>query len=384
MGTTTDALVIGAGAIGASAAFHLAHRGLSVVVVEQFDGPAEGSTGRSFASVRGQWADPLNIAVSWRSIEAFRDFPAEHGIDVGYVASGYLFLHSESTWPAALESVELQRSFGVPVEVIDRDAAQELTPFLAERIAGTTWGPADGAVDPHGVTSAYLTLARRHGAEVRFRRPVTAVRPALANGGGLVVEAGGEAIHAGVVVNAAGGWSGDVASLAGVEVPVHHSRRSIFAGAVGAVPGRRPMTIDMATGVFLRSEGERLLFGGPPSPRHLGYSTAVDWPWMEEILALGVEGFPWLAELPLDRAACWGGTYEMSPDHQGILGRHPEVPGLYNACGFSGHGLMQSPVLGELVAEEVVDGVVTSLDVSPLRIERFADPGRDSSIAMTF
>ncbi|MDA8435302.1 MAG: FAD-dependent oxidoreductase [Actinomycetales bacterium] len=379
--TTTDALVIGAGAIGASAAYHLSRRGLSVVVVEQFDGPAEGSTGRSFASVRGQWADPLNVAVSWRSIEAFRDFPAEHGIDVGYVASGYLFLHGESTWDAARDAVELQRSFGVPVEVIDVDAAQELTPFEAGRIAGITWGPADGAVDPHGVTSAYLALARRNGADVRFRRPVTAVRPA---GDDLVVEAGRDEIHAGVVVNAAGGWSGEVASLAGVEVPVHHSRRSIFASAARAVPGRRPMTIDMATGVFLRSEGERLLFGGPPSPRHLGYSTAVDWPWMEELLALGVESFPWLADLPLDRSACWGGTYEMSPDHQGILGRHPEVPALYNACGFSGHGLMQSPVLGELVAEDVVDGVITSLDVAPLRIERFADPGLDSTIGMTF
>src|SRR3954452_10900332 len=88
----TDVVVVGAGVIGASTAYQLARAGLGVVVVDAFDGPAEGSTGRSFASIRAQWADPLNIELSWRSIQAYRAFPDEYGIDVGYRPSGYLFL----------------------------------------------------------------------------------------------------------------------------------------------------------------------------------------------------------------------------------------------------------------------------------------------------
>lgn len=381
MTTTVDALVIGTGAIGASATYHLAQAGLRVLAVDQFEGPAEGSTGRCFASVRGQWADSLNIEVSWRSIQAFRRFPEEHGLDVGYVPSGYLFLLPERAWGAALAAVDLQRAHGVPVEVIDVAAAQQITPFEPDGVHGVTWGPADGSVDPHGLTSTYLTLARRHGAEVRYRRPVTSVRRA---GASLVVTAGEDEIHAGLVVNAAGGWSGEVAALAGLEVPVVHSRRNIFASATGALDRRVPMTVDLASGVYLRSEGERLLFGGPPSPRHLGYSTEVDWPWMEELLLRGVPRFPWLADLPLDRTACWAGTYEMSADTQGILGRHPDLPAWYDACGFSGHGFMQAPELGRLVAEDVLDGDITSLDVSALRIERFADAEASSVIGMMF
>ena len=129
MVTSADALVIGAGAVGASSAFHLARAGLRTVVVDQFGGPAEGSTGRCFASVRGQWADDLNIELSWRSIQAFRSFPEEHGVDVGYTASGYLFAVPHEAWPAHLAAVERQRAHGVPVDVLDVAAATEITPF---------------------------------------------------------------------------------------------------------------------------------------------------------------------------------------------------------------------------------------------------------------
>jgi sarcosine oxidase, subunit beta len=382
MVASADVVVIGAGAIGASCAFHLAQAGLRTVVVDQFGGPAEGSTGRCFASVRAQWADDLNIELSWRSIQAFRSFPEQYGFDVGYRATGYLFTVPHEAWPAHLAAVDRQRAHGVPVEVLDVAAASQITPFEPAGLAGATWGPADGVVDPHGLTVAYLELARVHGADVRFRHAVTSLDRAAA---GWVVRAGPEEFAAGLVVNAAGGWAGQVAALAGLDVPVAHSRRNIYAGAPGAFGRRLPMTIDLASGTYLRSEGDRLLFGGPPSPRSAGYSTQVDWPWMEEVLRLGVPRFPWLAELPLDRAASWAGTYEMSPDSQGILGPHPDVPAWFNACGFSGHGFMQSPEIGRLVAEEVVTGQVASPDVTPLRIQRFSQAAaRGTAVGMVF
>jgi sarcosine oxidase subunit beta len=136
----TDVVVVGAGIVGASCAFHLARSGLGVTVLDAFDSYAEGGSGRSFASVRAQWADPLNIELSWRSIQAYRDFEQSHGFDVGYRASGYLLLVPQRAWADHLKAVELQRANGVPVEVLDVVAAQAITPFAADGIAGATWG----------------------------------------------------------------------------------------------------------------------------------------------------------------------------------------------------------------------------------------------------
>jgi sarcosine oxidase subunit beta len=377
---TADVVVVGAGALGASSAYHLARAGLRVVVVDAFAGPAEGSTGRSFASIRAQWADALNIELSWRSIEAYRSFPEVHGIDVGYRPSGYLFLVPQIAWGAQLTAVDLQREHGVPVDVLDLPAAQQLTPFASHGLAGATWGPADGVVDPHLATTAYLQLARSAGAEVLFRHRVTEVSA----GDGWTVTAGGRRFDARYVVNAAGGWAGELAALAGLSAPVVHSRRNIYATAPGALADPVPMTIDIGTGVFVRSEGSRLLFGAARPDQEDGYDLAVDWPWLEVVLEQAVARFPWLADLPLDRAGCWAGTYENTPDHHGVLGEDAAAPGWVNACGFSGHGLMQAPEIGRLVAEQIIDGAITSVDASALRLERFAASASSRGLGMVF
>ena len=379
----TDVLVVGAGVIGASTAYHAATAGASVTVVDALDGPAEGSTGRSFASVRGQWADSLDIELSWRSIQVYRDFPARHGLDVGYRASGYLFLVPEQAWPAHLEAVELQRRHGVPVDVLTPGQAAAITPLDPAGIGGATWGPADGVVDPHLATAGFLSLARARGCRVLFRSPVTAVE-ADPRTGGWVVTAGGRTVRARSLVNAAGGWSGELAALAGLSVPVVHSRRNVYSTAAGALGRSLPMTIDVGSGVFLRSEGRRLLFGAARPDEGDGYRTDVDWGWMEPLLRLATPRFPWLAELPLDRAGCWAGTYELTPDHSGILGPDPSAPTWVNACGFSGHGLMQAPEIGRLAAEAAVEGDITSTDVTPLRLDRFAPDRPREQLRLVF
>jgi sarcosine oxidase, subunit beta len=380
--TAVDVVVIGAGAIGASSAFRLAEAGLRVAVIEALDGPAAGSTGRSFASIRGQWADDLNIELSWRSIQAFRDFPETYGVDVGYRPSGYLLLVSDPLWSAQLDAVVRQRAHGVPVDVLSFDAAQQITPFEVSGLGGVTWGSADGVVDPHLVTSAWIELARDRGAAVSYRRPVTAIEQNA--DGGWTVRAGDRAVTAQFLVNAAGGWAGEVAALAGFEVPVVHSRRNVFSTAPGAVPAPLPMTVDFSSGVYLRSEGPRLLFGGARPDEVDRYNVDVDWPWLEALLELGIRRFPWLADVPLDRSGCWAGTYENTPDHHGILGPAPGAPSWINACGFSGHGLMQAPEIGRLVAEQVTTGAISSIDAGALRMERFADESARNRVELVF
>jgi sarcosine oxidase subunit beta len=205
---------------------------------------------------------------------------------------------------------------------------------------------------------------------VRFRRPVESIET---NADGSWTLASGDLIvRAQHVVNAAGGWAGEVAALGGLEVPVVHSRRNVYSSAASAVAATLPMTVDFTSGVYLRTEGARLLFGGARPDEVDGYRTDVDWPWMERLLELATRRFPWLADVPLDRAGCWAGTYENTPDHHGILGSAPDAPTWVNACGFSGHGMMQAPEIGRLVAEQITTGAIDSIDVTALRIERFA------------
>ena len=369
MDQLTEIVVVGAGVIGASSAAHLARAGHRVTVVEARSGSADGSTGRSFGAVRAQWADAMNVALSWESIQRLRAFPEEHGVDVGFQPLGYLMLVPEASWEAQLAAVELQRSYGVPVEVLDVERSRAVVPHAPEGVAGATWCGTDGVVDPRLLTDAYLDQARAAGADVWFDHPVTEVNAGA--DGQWRVRAGDKTITAQWVVNAAGGWAGELGNLAGMSIPVEHSRRSMYAASATTFDRYVPMTIDLSTGIFVRTRGDHVVFSlAPPNPDP-GYFDTPDWDWFEVVQPRAYERFPWLADLPLDRSASWGGTYEVTPDLQGILGPDPSAPTWVNACGFSGHGLMQAPVIGQLVAEQLGQGRMTSFDVDGLRPERF-------------
>ncbi|CAM3939997.1 FAD-binding oxidoreductase [Kibdelosporangium persicum] len=371
-GRQADVVVIGAGIMGASCAYHLAAQGARVALLEANEGPAMESTGRSFASIRTQWADITNIQLSWESIKIYRDFESRHGVDVGYRASGYLLLVPEDRWEQQLAAVALQRSLGADVDVLTPQDAQRHTSFDTAGLGGCTWGRDDGVVDPHLVTTTYLDLARQLGVIVGFRQPVRAIEHL---GDEWTLTTPTTELRARYVVNAAGGWAGEVAALANLSVPVGHVRRMIFASTPDGVSGQLPMTIDVRTGFYLRSEGSRLLMGCANPDEKAGYSTRMDWRWMETALELGVERFPWLADVPIDNTASWAGTYEVTPDHRPFLGAMPGTPTWVNACGFSGHGVMQAPMVGKVTAEEIVGGRAVSVDIDPLRIDRLGNAG---------
>jgi sarcosine oxidase subunit beta len=129
---------------------------------------------------------------------------------------------------------------------------------------------------------------------------------------------------------------------------------------------------------FVRSDGPRILFGATNGNEEMGYNVTADWAWQERVLEMAAPRFEWLAEAPLDPTGSWACCYEVSPDHTAILGPAPEHPTWINACAFSGHGVMQAPAVGQLVAEQVVDGA-TSIDVSPLLLSRFAEPSQSTN-----
>ncbi len=367
---TADVVVIGAGIVGASSAWHLASRGLRVIVLEEDAAPAMGSTGKSAAGVRVQFTTEANIRMSMYSLPVYREFRKRHGHEVGYQDIGYLLLVPHGRWEAHLESVELQRSLGAPVEVLSPDEAQRYVSFEAEGLAGATYGPWDGVVDPHVATHAWVSMGKQLGVTYRLRSPVTAIERL---DGGWVVQGGGTAIHSGHVVNAAGAWSARVAQLAGLKVPVGPKRIQIFLSAPIEDTRTYPLTIDLATGVYLRSEGNRVLFGRDDLDQDFGFTEGMDWDWLERVLLTGVERYGWWEDLGVDRKGSWWGYYAVSPDNSPIICPNPGDAAWIDACGFSGHGIMHAPATGLAVSEFIVDGDAHTIDMRAFRHGRFAE-----------
>ncbi len=366
---TADVVVVGAGIVGASSAYHLARRGLSVVVLERESAFALGSTGKSAAGVRVQFTTEANVRLSMHSLPVYREFRERHGYDVGYRPVGYLLLVPPDRWDAHLKSVALQRRLGAPVDVLAPEEALRYVPLDTGGLAGATFGPWDGVIDPHMATGAWVELGRRAAADYRFGHRVSAVRR---QGDGWRVDAGGESFACGRVVNAAGAWAGRVGRLAGLRVPVRPKRIQIFLSGPVSDSRTYPLTIDLGTGVYLRSEGNRILFGLDTHADD-GFTEGVDWSWLERVLVTGVERYPWWEDLGIDRAGCWWGYYGVTPDNNPVIGVHPDARGWIDACGFSGHGIMHAPATGLAVSEMIADGRSRTLDVTAFRHARFRE-----------
>lgn len=369
---SASVVIVGAGIVGCSVAYHLAARGCkNVVLLEKADTEVTGSTARSAAGVRHQFASEVNIRLSIYSIERLKRFTGEVGGYSSLKQIGYLLLVSEpTTWEKYQASVRLQNSLGVDSRVLSPEDALKLMPLMTpDRLLGATYCAADGHCDPHGIATGYLAAACRLGVELRRATPATGIR--REGNRVIAVDTPAGVIPCDVVVNAAGSWAGKVGALAGLDVPVKPYRRCIYmTEPVPEIPAF-PFTIDTASGFYMRPEGDKLLMGVTNEAEPSSENLAVDWDWLETVLERGTERFPFLENVGIVRKNCWAGLYENTPDHQPVLGRHPRLTNYIDASGFSGHGVMHSPATGMLIAEEVLDGRAHSIDIDDLRVTRF-------------
>jgi sarcosine oxidase, subunit beta len=364
--------IVGAGIVGASCAYYLARRGAKVTVVERANQPATGSTAKSAAGIRHQFSHPENVKMTLFSAKTFSQFEALTGYDAGYRKVGYLFLLSEEMVESWAQHRKMQTELGARVQGFEVRETAERFPYLdLEGLAGSSLGLDDGVVDPHTVTLGFLAAAKKFGATVKLGHEVLELQ--RQNNQWLLLTNKGKH-ETDIIVNAAGAFSGEIGKRASLDIPVLPYRRNIYATApVQDFPHPTPLIIDMTTGVYLRSEGERFIFGLSNHDEPVGDNQAVDWAWMEHTLELALPRFPFLETAGLDRRACWAGLYEITPDHIPILGRMPGVENFYNACGFSGHGVQHAPATGLILSEEILDGRSHTFDISDFRYERFSE-----------
>ena len=374
---TYDVVVVGGGVIGASAAWHLAARGCTrVLVLDAAPRPAMGSTGKATGGFRVQFGSEPNVRLSLLAREKLLRFADEVGVDPGYRPCGYLFLtERQETLAALLDAQAMQRSLGVAeARRVTVDEALEINPAVAaEGLVGGVYCPTDGFTRPLEILRGYTEGARRLGVRFEYGAAVRGFRVRDGRVESVRTDAG-EA-GAGAVVNAAGAWAGQVAAMAGVDIPVGPKRRQVaVTEPFAALPECMPLTIFVEAEFHLRVRDGRVVMlwsdqHNPADP----FDTSFDDAWLPQVLARAHRWIPSLRQAGVDRSMCVAGLYEMSPDRHVLLGPAPGVENLYLANGSSGHGVMHSPALGQLLAEMILDGSARSMDVHPLRPSRFAE-----------
>ena len=364
-----DVVVIGGGAIGTSIAFHLAEVGVAVCLLER-DALSSGSTSRAAGGIRTQFSDPLNITIGLRGIEAFTRFAERPGGEIDFRQVGYLFLLDRPEDVAVFErSVAIQNELGAPSRLVDPNEATRLSPLAGlDGVLAATFCALDGHASPEAVTQAYAVGARRLGAAVLTGSPVTGVVVEDGNVRSVVIEGG--TIETDTVVCAAGVWSPAIAHTAGVELPVVPVLREVVTTApVDGLPMSIPLTVDFSTGFYFHREGPGLLIGMADRAQPAGFDAPSDPTWLERVTEVAARRAP--SFLDMGVAHGWKGYYEVTPDHNGLVGEATGTSRFLYATGFSGHGFMQAPAIGEIVRDLVL-GREPFVDVAPLSAERFA------------
>jgi sarcosine oxidase subunit beta len=363
-----EVVVVGGGITGSSVAFHLAEAGVDVCLLERSE-LASGSTSRAAGGIRAQFSDPLNIQIGLRSLEAFARFGERPGAEIDLEQVGYLFLLDRPEDVPVFEAgVELQNDLGLPSRLVSPEEAATLSPLAGlEGVLAATFCPLDGTASPEAVVQGYAAGARRHGATVATGCELTGIE--VDDGEIRSVETNQGTVETSTVVCAAGVWSPELASLVGVDLPVEPVFREVGYTSPTALPERFPLTVDFSSGLYFHREGPGLLFGMADPEQVPGFDAPrPERPWLEKVVDVAERRLPGLLELGI--AGGWRGYYDMSPDANALVGESAEVSRFLYATGFSGHGFLQGPAIGEIVRDLVL-GREPFVDLTPLAVERF-------------
>lgn len=374
MSQTADVVIVGAGIIGGSVAFHLLERDprLRVVMLEKEPEPGTGATSQATGGVRFQFSTEANVRLTQLSYRYFTHAEETLGCSVDFIRHAYLFVTTDATTlEQCRRNVSLQQRLGVASELLTPVRIEtHLASLVTRDLVGGSFCADDGSADPYSMLQSFLARGKSRGLRLRTGHPVTGIVKSADRVSGVTTPQG--EWSAPVVIDCAGPYADQVAAMAGVEIPSKPYRRQVMVTEpLPILPEVFPLIVDLDTGFYVHRQGRSaVLMGGTDKDVKPGLDTTVDWDAFDAVFRAAALRVPPLADAQVMRA--YAGVRDLTPDYHGILGPAAEAPGLYLACGFSGHGFMHAPAIGILMSEILLDGRATSMDVEALSLDRFA------------
>lgn len=362
-----EVIVVGGGITGVSAAYFLAEQGARNVLVYERNYIGSGSTFKCVGGIRASFTSREHIVLMKRSIELWGELARRHGVK--YARSGYLWLASKEHDLEKLKSYSaIHNSFGVPTRVVGVDFLREVAPHVdTSNFAGALFDPLAGKACPFDSTHKLYLESRKMGVDYRFEE-VTGLLTQNGSVKGVRTRSG--SVYAEHVIVAAGVWSGQVLGKVGLNLPVepepHHAVATEEFGRLFD-----PLIIDVETGAYAVQTFEGHVLMGVEVPEDRSWESTPRLDFLEKVVRVWSKWLPWLPNARLLRY--WVGYYEVTPDHHPIIGPVDTLEGLYVATGFSGHGFMMGPVVGEELASWVLRGHPRTQEAQNLVLNRFKE-----------
>jgi sarcosine oxidase, subunit beta len=372
---TADVVIVGAGVMGASIAFHLAQRNAGRIVIFDKDHVGRGGSGRSSALVRMHYSFPPEVQLALISLRAFQNWQDVVGAPGDFRRTGFVrIVHPNETARLKL-NVEMQRKLGAKVQLVDKPQLQELEPdWKVDDVELAAYEPDSGYGDGAGVAGDFLAAARNRGADYCSR---TQVKSILHQGGRTVgVETDRGTISSPIVIVAMGPWTRPLLQQTGYDLPIECEYHQVaILRNPPEMKGGGCACIDSVTATYFRSDAhDKFLVGDfygkrPVDPDNFPQRASDE--SLEEIIERACRRVPKLAGAEVMRGVT--GVYDMTPDSRPLLGEIPGVGGLFVCAGFSGMGFKISPAIGLVMSELVLDGRAASVDIRAFHPNRFAE-----------
>ena len=373
MTTTAEAVIIGGGVMGCSIAYNLAARGMTDVVLLERDVLGSGSTGRSTATVHTHYSTEVLARMAWHSLHVFRNFNDVVGGECGFTETGHLVLAGRGDYALMSASVALQQEAGIETSIISPKHAAEIAPeFVLDDCAAIAYEPLTGYADASGTALAYASRARQMGVRMDLHAPATGLE---IDGGRLTsVVAGQDRISTSLAIVAAGPWSKGLLAPYGIDLPLKVTRHEVVSlrkpsGSLTDLPGAS----DLANQIYFRPEGDGLVLVGSASPGETVenpevYGHRPTQGFIESVWPRLAKRIPIMASA--EYTTGFAGLYTSTPDRHPIMDQ-VGTDGLFVCSGFSGHGFKLAPAVGAAMAELVLDGQASSIDILLLGLSRF-------------
>lgn len=369
MKKSADVVIIGAGVIGCSTAYHLAKSGSLDIAVLEMDQVGAGSSSKSAAMLSLQFAHDKEIAqMAKYSYGRYMEFEDEINSSVDFKKIGWMSIASDDGADRLLRRAATLASLGIETEILTPEEVKKVYPELeVNDVVVGTWGSDDGSFDPHMIMWGYIRRAKELG--VRLHEGVKAYDLDIRNGSIKGVTTSEGYLATKIVVNAGGPWAQEIGSWAGLEIPILNSARTIIVtDVIPDIPATRPFVEDVEMEWYFRPEGDGLLIG-MGDKRVSNLDVQLDQEMVVEIIRVATQRVPSLEQARL--LTSWTGIRPLTPDEKPIVGSAPSIEGLLLSCGWGGMGFILAPVAGELIAEYIHEGAARTFDINSLTIERF-------------